>query len=155
MVEQPDAQQVSSAPQSCGERPIFGARRGISGGMIVGHNDRSSIEEDGGLKHFAGMDNAESQRPYRDNVHADAGVLGIETTDEELLTIEPDKAWAQRRSEITENSVWNNTLWIKKQKCSTLRRPVALQRTSLRSVPRPLTQVMDQVCGQLPILPTI
>ena len=35
MVEQPDAQQVSSISQSCGERPILRARRGISGGMIV------------------------------------------------------------------------------------------------------------------------
>jgi hypothetical protein len=35
MVEQPDTQQVSSFPQSCGKRPILRARRGISGGMIV------------------------------------------------------------------------------------------------------------------------
>lgn len=30
MVEQPDAQQVSSFSQSCGERPILDTRRGIS-----------------------------------------------------------------------------------------------------------------------------
>jgi len=30
MVKQPDAQEVSRFPQSCGERPILGARRGIS-----------------------------------------------------------------------------------------------------------------------------
>lgn len=30
MVEQPDAQQVSSFPQSCSEHPILWARRGIS-----------------------------------------------------------------------------------------------------------------------------
>lgn len=35
MVEQPDAQQVSSFTQTCGERPILGARRGIAGWMVV------------------------------------------------------------------------------------------------------------------------
>lgn len=35
MVDQPDAQQVSSFTQPCGERPILRARRGIAGGMIV------------------------------------------------------------------------------------------------------------------------
>ncbi len=46
MVEQPDAQQVSRVPQSCGERPILRARRGISGRMIVDSNDRTGVEED-------------------------------------------------------------------------------------------------------------
>ncbi len=32
MVEESDAQQVSGFPQSCGERPILSARRGIAGG---------------------------------------------------------------------------------------------------------------------------
>ncbi len=35
MVEQPDPEQFSSFAQSCGERPILKARRGISGGMVV------------------------------------------------------------------------------------------------------------------------
>jgi hypothetical protein len=43
------------------------------------------------------MHNTESECTDRDDVHADASVLGIETTDEELLAIEPSKAWAQRR----------------------------------------------------------
>ena len=30
MVEEPDAEQVSSFPQTCGERPILSTRRGIS-----------------------------------------------------------------------------------------------------------------------------
>ena len=61
-------------------------------------NDRTGIEEDGRFEDFTWMHNAEIQRPDRDDVHADADVLGIETTDKELLTIETSKAWAQRRS---------------------------------------------------------
>lgn len=73
-------------------------------------NDRSSVEEDGGLEHFADMDNAERKRADRDNVHANADILGIETTDKELLAIETNKAWAQRRScssGITKSAVWS------------------------------------------------
>jgi len=33
--------------------------------------------------------------------------------------------------------------------------PVSLRRTSLRHLPRAFTQVTDEVCSQLPILPTI
>jgi len=97
MVEQPDAQQVSSFPQPCGKRPILSARRGITGRMIVSGNDRTGIEEDGWFEHLTRMHNAEGERPDRDDVHADADVLGIETTDQELLAIETSKAWAQRR----------------------------------------------------------
>ena len=72
------------------------ARRGIAGRMVVDGNDRTGVEEDGRFEDFTRMHKAESERPDRDDVHADAGVLGIETTDEELLAIEPSKAWAQR-----------------------------------------------------------
>ena len=81
MVEQPDAQELSRFSQSCGQRPILRAWRGISGRMIVHGNDRSRVEEDRGFEHFPRVHNAEGERPDRDNVHADAGVLGIETTD--------------------------------------------------------------------------
>jgi hypothetical protein len=42
MVEEPDAQQIPSFPQPCGERPILRARRGISGGMVMGACDVKS-----------------------------------------------------------------------------------------------------------------
>jgi len=45
MVEQPDAQEVSSFPQSCGERPILRARRGISGRMVLDSNDRTGVSD--------------------------------------------------------------------------------------------------------------
>jgi hypothetical protein len=54
------------------------------------------------------MHKAERERPDRDDVHADAGILGIQTTDKELLAIETCKAWAQRRgcrSGIAKNAV--------------------------------------------------
>ena len=65
--------------------------------MIVDGNDRTGIEKDGRFEDFTRVHNAEGERPDRDDVHADAGVLGIETTDEELFAIETSKAWAQRR----------------------------------------------------------
>jgi hypothetical protein len=76
----------------------------------MGRNDRSGVEEDGRLEHFADMDDAEGERPDRDDVHADADVLGIETTDEELLAIETSKAWAQclsGSSGIAKDAVWS------------------------------------------------
>lgn len=110
MVEQPDAQQVSSFPQSCGKRAILRARRGISGRMIVDGNDRTGVEEDGRFENFTRVHKTESECPDRDDVHADANVLGVETTDEELLAIESNKAWAQgrsRRSGITQETGWS------------------------------------------------
>lgn len=110
VIEQPDAQQLSSFPQSCGERPILRARRRISGRMIVDRNDRSGVEEDGRFEDFTRVHKAERKCPDRDDVHADAGILGIETTDEELLTIETSKAWAQRRSRgggVAKDTAWS------------------------------------------------
>ncbi len=119
MVEQPDAQHISSFPQSCGERPILRARRGISGRMIVDGNDRTGIEEDGRFEDFTWMHNAEGERPDRDDVHAEAGVLGIETTDEELLAIEPRKAWAKRRgrrSGIVKATAWRGVTTLRNER---------------------------------------
>ncbi len=96
MVEQLDTDQVSSFPQSCGERPIFRARRGISGGVIVHCNDGTGVEEDRWLEDFTRVHNAQIECADGDDIHADADVLGIETTDKELLAIETSKAWAQR-----------------------------------------------------------
>jgi hypothetical protein len=65
------------------------------------------------------MDNAERQRADRNDVHADADILGIETTDEELLTIEPDKARAQRRScgsGIAKNAVWGGVITLRDER---------------------------------------
>lgn len=54
MVVQPDAEQVSSVPLSCGERPIHGARRGIPGGMVGGScyspDDLRNVHVDAFLK---------------------------------------------------------------------------------------------------------
>jgi hypothetical protein len=65
------------------------------------------------------MHNAERERPDRDNVHADADVLGIETADEELLAIETSKAWAQRRSRgrgIAKNAVWSSMTALRNER---------------------------------------
>lgn len=42
MVEQPNAEQVAGFPQSRGKRPIFGARRGIAGLMVMNGCDVKS-----------------------------------------------------------------------------------------------------------------
>ena len=94
MVEQPDAQEVSSFPQACGERPILSARCGISGRVVMNGQNRTGVEEDRGFEHFTRVHNTESERADRDDIHADADVLGIETTDEELFAIETVKARA-------------------------------------------------------------
>ena len=60
-------------------------------------NDRTGVEKDGQFEDFTRVHNAEGERPDRNNVDADADILGIETTDEELLAIETSKARAQRR----------------------------------------------------------
>lgn len=60
-------------------------------------DDRTGVEEDGRLEHFTRVHKVEGQCSDRDDIHADADVLGIETTDEELLSIETIKAWAQCR----------------------------------------------------------
>jgi len=54
----------------------------------------AGIQEDERLHDFAWMHNTERQRAYRDNVDADDGVLGIQGTDDKLLTIETSKEWA-------------------------------------------------------------
>lgn len=59
-------------------------------------NDRAGVEEDRRFEDFTRVHNAEGERTDRDDIDADDGVLGIETTDEELFTIEPIKARAQR-----------------------------------------------------------
>ena len=77
----------------------------------MSRNDRSGVEEDGRFEDFTRVHNTKIECADRDDVHTDADVLGIQTTDKELLTIEPSKAWAQRcscGSRITKNAVWSD-----------------------------------------------
>ena len=64
--------------------------------MIVDGNDRSGVEEDRWFEDFTRVHNAESECPDRHDIHADADILSIETTDEELLAIEPLSRVASR-----------------------------------------------------------
>ncbi len=80
-------------------------------------NDRTGVEENGRFEDFTRVYKAESECPDRDDVHADAGVLGIETTDEELLAIEPSKAWAQRRARGSGSGIATGNLswgWLRR-----------------------------------------
>ena len=97
VVEQPDAEQFTGPPESCGQRSIFDARCGIAGWVIVRGDDRTRVEEDRRFKYLAGMHDAERERANGDDVDADDRMFGIETTDHKLFAVESDKAWAQRR----------------------------------------------------------
>ena len=76
----------------------------------MGRNDRSSVEKNGRFEDFTRVHNTERECPDGDNIHADADILGIETTDQELFAIKPIKAWTQRcscSSGITKSAVWS------------------------------------------------
>ena len=91
MVEDGDAEKVSGLTEPDGEHTIFGAGFRIPGRVIVGADDRGAIQEDGRFEDFAGMHDAECQGADRNNVHADDGVFGVETGNEELLAVESGK----------------------------------------------------------------
>ena len=55
MVEQPDTQQISRFPQSCGERPLLRARRGISGGMAMKRTALALIPDNRRTHEHAGL----------------------------------------------------------------------------------------------------
>ncbi len=63
-------------------------------------NDRTGVEEDGRFEHVQ----AECERPNRDDIHTDTGILGMKTTDKELFAIKPIKAWTQHRRRIAKKT---------------------------------------------------
>jgi hypothetical protein len=92
--------------------------------MIVDGNDGTGVEEDGRFEDFTRVDNAEGECPDRDDVHADAGILSIETTDEELLAIETSKTRAQcdgRGSGIAKNAAGGGVATLR-NKCDPVAR---------------------------------
>ena len=55
MVEQADAEQVGSLPESAGEHAILWAGCGIAGGVIVRTNPGGSVHQDQRFEHFSRM----------------------------------------------------------------------------------------------------
>jgi len=78
--------------------------------MVMDRQNRTGVEEDRGFEDFTRMHKAERECPDGDDVHADAGVLGIETTYKELLAIKTIKARTEcgcRGSGIPKNAAWS------------------------------------------------
>ena len=55
MVQERDAEQVGSLPESAGEHAILLAGRGIAGGVIVGTDPGRGIHQDQRFEHLARM----------------------------------------------------------------------------------------------------
>ena len=74
------------------EDAIFWTGRRITRRMIMGTDTGSRIHEDEGFKDFAGVDDGQRQGTDRYNIDADNTVFGVESTYEELLSIQPFEA---------------------------------------------------------------
>ena len=77
MIQEGDAEQLSTLPESAGEDTIFLARCGITGGVIVGTNPGYGIHQDQRFEYFAWMHDGQGQGTDRDYIDADDAVLGI------------------------------------------------------------------------------
>ena len=91
MIKHGDAEQVASLAETGGESAILGTGFRISRWVIVGADESGGIQEDSRFEDFAGMDDAECQGADGNDIDADDGVFGVETADEELLSVEPGK----------------------------------------------------------------
>ena len=91
MVQQSDAEQVGALLESAGEHAIFLAWGDIARGVVVGTNPGSGIHQDQWFEHLAWMHDGQGQGPDRDDVDADDAVLGIQSTDQELFTVQSRK----------------------------------------------------------------
>ncbi len=97
MVEESNPKEVAGLAQSFGQDAIFGTGRDVPGRMIMGTEPGTGIHEDQWFEDFAGMDNRQVQRARRDDIYSDELVLGVQTTDEELLSVQTVKQWPEDR----------------------------------------------------------
>ena len=91
MVQQRNAEQIGRLAQPFGEDAIFGARRDVTGGVIVGTNPGAGVHQDQWFEDFARMDDGQIERAGGDHINPDQTMFRVETTDEELFPIEPGK----------------------------------------------------------------
>jgi len=95
MVEESNSKEVAGLAQSFGQDAIFGTGRDVPGRMIMGTEPGTGIHEDQWFEDFAGMDNRQVQRARRDDIDSDELVFCIQTTDEELLSVQTVKQWPE------------------------------------------------------------
>ena len=88
MVQQDDAEQFRSLPESAGEDAILVAGRGIAAGrVIVRTNPGGGIHQDQRFEHFAWVHDGQGEGTDRDDIDPDDTVLGIQPADEEVFTV--------------------------------------------------------------------
>ena len=91
MVQERDAEQLSSLPESAGEDAILLAGAGIAGGVIVAADPDDGVHQDQRFEDLAWMHDSQSQGADRDDVDPDDGMLRIQPTDQELLAVQSCK----------------------------------------------------------------
>lgn len=92
MVEERDSEQLGRVAQPLRQREIFPARGHIGRRMVMGTEPGGSIHEDQGFEDFAGMHDRKRERTNGHEIDPDYAMLGIQPTDQELLTIQAGKA---------------------------------------------------------------
>jgi hypothetical protein len=91
MIEQGNAEQFSRLAQPFGQDAIFGARRDVTRGVIVGTNPGAGIHQDQRFEDFAWMDNGQIERASGDDIDADETMFRIQATDQELFPVQTGK----------------------------------------------------------------
>ena len=78
VVEQRNAEQLSSMAEAIGERDILRARRRIAARMVVHDDDARSARPDGRSEHLPRMNQTRGERAARDLAPADGTAARIE-----------------------------------------------------------------------------
>ena len=97
MVQQDDAEQVGTLPESAGEHAILLARCDIAGRVIVRTNPGSGAHQDQRFEYLPRMHDGQGQGADRDDIDPDDAVLGIQPADEELLAVQVRKQRTEDR----------------------------------------------------------
>ena len=91
MIEKRNAEEFTRLTEPLGQDAVFGTRRDVTGGVIVGTNPGAGVHQDQWFEDFARMDDGQIERAGGDHINPDQTMFRVETTDEELFPIEPGK----------------------------------------------------------------
>src|SRR5262249_41576080 len=98
MVQQRDAEQLGPVTKALSQEPILWARGRIAGGVIMDAQEGGGIHQNQRLKNFSRMDNRQGEGANRDNIHANDPMLGVETADHKLLSIQTGETRSEQGS---------------------------------------------------------
>ena len=85
MIEEGDAEQFTGLAQPFGQDAVFGARRDVTGGVIVGTNPGAGVHQDQWLEDLARMYVGQCERVGGDDIDPDQTMFPIYTTDDYLF----------------------------------------------------------------------